>query len=408
MVLLLWITFTASGFRNPLTPIIVSDENSGAAIRQLLFSSAGLASLALLFLTRNLETVLTMNRKMLSLSLLVPASVIWSTNPALTAKRSILFLFCLITLYTITYSSRKPVQQLLQLIVTSTAFIAFISIAIHFAFGQAYTVNPVRPGLAGISPHPNTLAPILSIGFILSLGLTYQSVRSMLMGRIAQAFLAIGHVLTASMTTLMATFVGCGLFVILESSRYRRGSIHLLIISIFTLCSLIGWSNIKSGIFQATGKDDSLSGRDELWAAIIREGSKRPIFGNGFGAFWTEGKGRELVHTWNPRQSHNSYIDLWLDLGIFGCTIFFAAYLVPLWFRWLSIRGSPGSDQRRAISALYATMLSYLLIRGLGESFFLALTGFPFMCLTWIILVITNPDLNCIENEFAPDAEQLN
>ena len=406
IMVLLWITYATSGFRNPLTPITLSDGNQGAAIRQALFSCAALSSLALLFFTRNLEKVITMNRSMLVLSILVPASVLWSNAPALTIKRSVLFLFGLITIYTITYSSRKPVRKMLVVMVSSTAVIAFVSIAIHFAFGQAYTVNPARPGLAGISIHPNTLAPVLSIGLLLSLGLTYHSVKSMLFGRAAQTFLAAGVALATSMTTIMTTLVGCGLYVILASGRYRRGAIQLMIVSVYILCSLIGFSTLKSAAFQATGRDESLSGRDDLWSIIINEGLKSPILGGGFGAFWTEGKGRQLVHTWNPRQSHNAYIDLWLDLGIVGVAFFLMTFHIPLLTRWINIRGSAGSEQRRAIAALYATAISYMAIYALAQSFFLSFAAFPFMALTWITLLIANPDSNCIESEFGKDEAQ--
>ena len=54
-MMLLWITYTAVGFRNPLSPILHSDEYEGAAVRQLLFTSAAMTSLALMFFTRNVE-----------------------------------------------------------------------------------------------------------------------------------------------------------------------------------------------------------------------------------------------------------------------------------------------------------------------------------------------------------------
>jgi exopolysaccharide production protein ExoQ len=401
-ILLVWITYCcSSGFRNPFQPITLSDGNKGSAIRQALFGFGAILSLTTLYFTRNLGTVLTMNRGMLLLSILVPASLLWSAEPKLTIKRSILFLFGLIILYTITYSSRQPVRKMLLTIVGSTSAVAFISLLIHFAFSGAYTVNPARPGLAGITQHPNSLSPMLSIGLILSLGISFYTTSLKILGRLAQGLMGLCLLLAQSMTSLMATTVGCGLFVILSSARYQRGAMHLLIASVFTLCSIIGWSNIKSGLFQATGRDESLSGRDEVWKIIINEAIKRPIFGRGYGAFWTEGKGRELVQTWNPRQSHNAYLDLWLDLGIIGIVIFVLNYHILLFRRWLSIRGSPGSAQRKAMSALYATSITYLIIYALGESFFLKVDNFVFMTVTWIMLLLGNPDVNCIENEFA-------
>ena len=247
----------------------------------------------------------------------------------------------------------------------------------------------------------------MSIGLILSLGIPLRSLMSVLLTRGAQLMLALALLLATSITTIMTTMFGFGVYVILTSGHYRRGALQLTVIAVFCLCSAIGWSTIKSKMFEVTGRDESLSGRDSLWSIVAKEGTKRPIFGSGFGAFWTEGKGRELVHTWNPRQSHSAFLDLWMDLGIVGVIIFLFAYPGTLVRRWLAIRGPPGSARRRATSALYATAISYMLIYSTAESYFLALTGFPFTALTWIILLVGNPDANCIENEFASDTEWL-
>ena len=87
-----WIAYCASGFRNPLTPIVHSDDQ-GAAIRQPLFTSAAFSALALMFFTRNIGSSITLNRPLLLLSIVVPLSIIWSTDKALTLKRTILVLF---------------------------------------------------------------------------------------------------------------------------------------------------------------------------------------------------------------------------------------------------------------------------------------------------------------------------
>ena len=58
VIILLWITYAATNFRSPLTPIIVSDANASAAVRQLIFGGAGMCAVGLLFLTRNIGAVI--------------------------------------------------------------------------------------------------------------------------------------------------------------------------------------------------------------------------------------------------------------------------------------------------------------------------------------------------------------
>lgn len=401
VMLILWILYSASGFRHPLTPILHADNYEGAAIRQALFSLAALSSIALMFLTGNLGKVLCMNRSMLWLSILVPASIIWSAAPTLTLKRSILFLFGLITLYSIVHAAKKPASSMLQLLTTSAAAIALVSLTIHFAFGQAYTVNPMRPGLAGITSHPNTLAPIMSIGFIASLGIHYKHALLKYCLRIQQLLILISLILAQSITTLSTTLLAIGIYTLLAMDSYKRGLQQILIVLTLIAISIIGFNNLKQTAFEVTGRDESLSGRDEVWSIVANEALQRPIFGRGFGAFWTEGKGRELVHSWNPRQSHNAYLDLWVDLGLIGLIALLIAYPGKLFIRWKSIQGSDYSHQRKAVAALYAIAITYMLTYALAQSYFLRFDTFTFMSLTWVILIIGNTDQNRIENEFS-------
>lgn len=403
LIIVVWIVYMASNFRSPLSPILLSDSNSGSAFRQLIFGSAGLCAGALLFFTSNIGAVFAHNFRLFVFAGFIGASVLWSGEPSISAKRIILFFLCLTAIVCVVHSSRRPVSLMLHLIVGSTAAIALISLALYFVFPKEFSVNPARPGLAGISIHPNTLAPFLSIGFLLSLGLSPEHPYARLARRIAQGILLFALILTVSMTTLLTTAVGFGLYTFFSASNYRRGLIQLSIIASLILGSLIGWSNLRNAAFDTTGRDASLSGRDELWAIVWNEGQKNPVFGQGFGAFWTEGKGRELVQTWNPRQSHNAYLDLWLDLGLIGLVGMIFCFHLQFILRWPSLKSDSGTAQRRAISALCATALSYCTIYALAQSFFLRFDSFHFLVFIWSLLLITNSDENRIELEFTEE-----
>jgi len=404
VMLLTWIAYSASGFRNPLTPILHADNYEGAAIRQVVFSLAALSSLILLFFTKSLGTALTLNRTMLLLSIIVPLSIIWSDDQALTLKRTFVFWFGLVTLYSTVYSAKQPVQLMLKMITLSAAAIAIISLTIHFAFGQAYTVNPVRPGLAGIASHPNNLAPIMSIALLLSLGIRAFNFQGKILLNVFQVLILVCLVLTNSITTMLSTIVGLMVYLILKVNHYLRGVIYLLLFSTASIIALVGVDTFKSAIFDATGRDESLSGRDEIWGVVSAEAMQRPFFGRGFGAFWTEGKGRELVQTWNPRQSHNSYLDLWLDLGAVGVIVMMLAFPVTLLSRWKSVRGEIGTPQRQAMAAIYAMVIGYMCTYAFAQSYFLRFDTFVFMSMCWSVIVIANPTQTSVDAEFRDSA----
>lgn len=400
ITVLLWITYAATNFRSPLSPIIVSDNNASALVRQLIFGGAGASAIGLLFLTRNIGAVIALNLPLCALAGFVALSTLWSPEPALSAKRAILYVFCFTALVTIVHSSQQPVRKMLQTIVYATAVIAGISLLMYFSLPKIYSVNPARPGLSGVAVHPNTLAPFLSIGLMLSLGMSAQNSREWFMLRASQAALAFGLLLTFSVTTWLATALGLSIYTFLSASTYRRGIIQLLIVGTLLLGTVIGWKNVQATAFETTGRDASLSGRDALWSIVFNEGKQHPVFGKGYGAFWTEGKGRELVQTWNPRQSHNAYLDVWLDLGILGLIGVGLCFHGALFTHWGRVRGESGSPRRRAMAALYAATFSYMLSYAFAQSFFLRFDSFPFLVLTWSTLLITNRDHNGINQEF--------
>jgi exopolysaccharide production protein ExoQ len=67
------------------------------------------------------------------------------------------------------------------------------------------------------------------------------------------------------------------------------------------------------------GRDETLSGRSEIWAELIPLAMKRPILGHGFGGFWTT----EASQKARISAAHNGYLDIVLDLGFIGYILFF-------------------------------------------------------------------------------------
>jgi exopolysaccharide production protein ExoQ len=347
--------------------------------------------------SRALGAVLAMRWPVVAVGGLLVLSAGWSADPTLTVKRAAIYALGLLALLAAVHSSERPVRLMMRTVVGFTAVVAIISIGLYVALPPAYTVNPARPGLAGISNHPNTLAPFLLVGLLLSLGMTPLHRVEAWLRRIGQGFLALALLLTDSMTTIATTAVGFGLFGFFAADRYRAGAMQLVAGTVVGLVLLVGPGTIKSELFEAAGRDESLSGRDELWRVVWHEAWKSPILGNGYGAFWTEGKGRELVQTWNPRQSHHAYLDVFVDVGAVGLIVVLLVFPCTILASWLRVRGPAGSGQRRAVAALTALCLSLLGVYAFGQSFIFKLDSFPFFATLWSTLLLSNPDENGIQ-----------
>jgi len=380
-----WIAYSISGLRAPWAPIVVSDGNSGGALRKLLFGAAGVVAVACLLERRLLGPVLAAQRRLLGLAFLVLGSCLYSVSPGLTLKRGFVLVFAVLALCTLVHTARDPVRRMQSAIVGGTACAAWISLAAKLALPAACSSIAERPGLAGVTSHPNTCGVVMATGLVLSWGVSARSVRERRALRFAQLGLVIALVLAGSVTSLAFAALGTLGFALLCWPSYRRG--------ILLLVSALGCATVLAiflglgtdGALALVGRDASLSGRDTLWSALVSAGLERPLFGSGFGAFWREGRGRELVATWNPRQAHNAYLDLFVDLGaigalcVLGCV---ARILLEGWQRW-----GRGLDRRWA-SSVVATSLALFLVYGFGESFLLKPDKLVFFALLWFLALL--------------------
>jgi O-antigen ligase len=100
--------------------------------------------------------------------------------------------------------------------------------------------------------------------------------------------------------------------------------------SLFTLLTAIPvvgslaylFSLLASLILTTVGKDPTLSERTVIWAAVWDAIIQRPLLGYGYEAFWQGLQGASknvvLIAGWSLSQAQSGYLDLWLQLGVFG------------------------------------------------------------------------------------------
>jgi len=97
--------------------------------------------------------------------------------------------------------------------------------------------------------------------------------------------------------------------------------ILVLIIGYGTVLPFIGKLHWES-ILIAMERDETLTGRNEIWLTLIPFAMKKLIWGYGFGGFWTE-EMREAIAS----HAHNGYLDIILNIGLTG-HIFLSIFLL--------------------------------------------------------------------------------
>lgn len=133
-----------------------------------------------------------------------------------------------------------------------------------------------------------------------------------------------------SSTSLATLVVGSALFLGLRFCRklnimVPQAAFMILVIFLMafgTSTPLLGGSNV-AGFTSSLGRDDTLTGRTEVWAAVIPAMKQQPLLGYGFGSFWTDAR-RELYEI---PTAHNGYLDILLEQGVVGLC-FYAIWLL--------------------------------------------------------------------------------
>lgn len=397
----LWTIYIVTQFRMPWTPLTYSEEAPTGGIRQIFFTLGVMFAMRRLIYTNTTSQILGMHMGGLLLGILLVSSVLWSTDKVLTIKRSMVYVFGYLMIIALVHVPRWPLRYYMKVIVNTMGWIAWVSIIAHFVFPKNCTVLSIRPGLAGLTVHPNVFGPCLEMAWGIGLGMPTLSRFEKAHKYFMMTGLIVALLMSNSVTALIATVIATGLYVIFTTNSYKSGAIILTGLAAGAVVQFIGVKNLKSFFFELVGRDESMSGRDTLWSDVFNAGMLSPVFGSGYGAFWYEGRGRELTGTWNPRQAHNAYIDVFVDIGVLGLILVLLVVHYKLITTWQNHAGERGTRQRNAVGAFVSMGIGLCFVGAFGESFLLKLDKFQFFCLFWGIMVFENYDRNNVTAEFA-------
>jgi O-antigen ligase len=129
------------------------------------------------------------------------------------------------------------------------------------------------------------------------------------------------------------------------------------------------------------GKEPTLTGRTDIWGAVIDKIWERPWLGYGYTAFWESGGvGQKAVFQvifLNISQAHNGYVNLGAELGLLGLSFFILSLLTAY------IRAMNWARLGRTSEELWPLIyISFLIVYNQSES-----TNIEFHSLFWILYV---------------------
>ena len=222
----------------------------------------------------------------------------------------------------------------------------------------------------GIYNHKNTLGKVIVPGIAVFLLLASSSKKYSWLFWMAFSLAFILLLRSGSTSSLLN---GVTLIAASISFRVFRWRDNLMVPSTIAIGSFgaifyVVVSVTTEAILKALGKDTTLTGRGDMWPYIFEMIGEKPILGYGYGAFWS-GPDTPSFYIWRatgwtPPNSHNGFLDLWLQIGLIGLLIYifgFLAVTLPKAFYWL--RTTKTSEGFWPL-----TYLTYMFLANIGET----------------------------------------
>ncbi|MBD2677969.1 MULTISPECIES: O-antigen ligase [Nostoc] len=325
----------------PLDPFLTEgytlQEGDRTIFRLLYTLTYGIAFLLIILRWKKVIYVISKNKLLWALLGFCAISSFWSLDPDTTTRR----VFGLIgtTFFGVYLASRYTLKEQLKLCAYMLAISAIACFLVVFLIPQ-YGLGGDEQASAwrGIYSQKNILGRrfVLSGAIFFFLAMTTRQNRWVLwLGYVASAILVL---FSSSTTSLGNLLILTGTFPVYQRVlRFRYTTLipTLTFIATISIAFYALFVTYADQILGSIGKDTTLTGRSEIWPAVLEMIQKKPLLGYGYGAFWfgADTSGAAYVQEsagWPVPSAHNGFLDLCLALGIVGFLIFIAGFLSSL------------------------------------------------------------------------------
>lgn len=374
-----------------------------APIKLVLANGISLVSILLIVIGHKKVIPIVVKEKWLWMLLSIAlASTFWSDVPGTTLRGSVFL--AQITSFGVYFAARYSLKEQLRLLAATFSIVVLLSIALALALPDYGVMTSQEGGVhagawRGIYIHKNGLGRMMVLSALVFLLSTSSSRNRWIAWSGFILSIAI-IVLSTSKTALAILFTSIALLPFYKALRWRSslaGCFAIVTVLVGGSVAVLLASNAEAilGVF---GRDLTLTGRTDLWVAVLDKIGERPWLGYGYGGFWRswEGESAQVLSTvrWAAPHSHNGFLDLWLDLGLLGLLTFALGFLAVCWRSVICLRLIRTSE-----GLLPIAYLTFLLLANLTESSLLRQNSL------WILFIVITFSTHNVQIEWKKSQE---
>lgn len=311
---------------------------------------------------------------------------LWSNAPEVTFKATLVYLE--VTLFAIYFGKQYSWQEIYPLWRWINIIIVIVSIFVNIAQSQ----SPWN----SILGHKNQFSFVMAQTAVLWLvHAMYSSERRLSIIFFVVSFIAMIKGESGASKVLLVVLIGLWLYLgFVKKLKVQWAFVSVILFMIVSIClTIIVTENIEFIVVDTLNKDLTLTGRTDFWPLIVNKINHHPILGYGISGFWQPWRGADnpagdlivAKSGFQPMHSHNGFLDLGLDLGWLGLSLFTVSFFVNV------AKGVVYLGRTRLPEAgLPLLLLTYTLMTNLTETGLLGVTSIWF----WYVATTTRLSLD--------------
>jgi O-antigen ligase len=313
----------------------IEDPESGNLLDQALIIVLICAALWILIHRKfDWSRAMKENAGLIFLIVFMLISILWSNIPIKTFKGWIKELLAILMAFAVLSepSPRQAVESILRR--TTYILIPFSLLLIKYFpnYGVRYGRYSGQQTWVGVTLHKNQLGRLCLIAaFFLIWSLVRRrqghntpvwkhQTHSEIFILVLALFLLIGpsaYSATSVISLGMGLLVYWGFYLIKKFGINLGAGILNAFVASLIIFGIVAFftKGANVGLFASSARRDAtLTGRTDVWAALVPVVMQKPIIGRGFGGFWTP----RTKEAFEINEAHNGYLDVLLGLGFVG------------------------------------------------------------------------------------------